>query len=145
MTPDDAIDAFGHAGNELPRAAMEWALDHWDEARQPFVALLDQYAGGERSRAAQDALFFVIHLLGEAGETAAFQPLCRMMRNTEIIEEVLGDAITETLGRIIISTFDGDLDALKAVIEGETVDEFVREAAFTALTYLTRIGKHADH
>ena len=37
MTIDDAIQAFRTAGHTLPRAAMQWCLDHWTEAAPALV------------------------------------------------------------------------------------------------------------
>ncbi len=49
-----------------------------------------------------------------------------------------------TLRGILISTYDGDLAALQAVIEAETADDFVREGALLALAYLTRTGRVSE-
>lgn len=142
MTLNDAIRELATAGNKLPRPAMQWALDHWDEAGPGFVALLDSYASGaDRSEQTEQALFFIIHLLGEKAETAAFAPLCRLLRDREASDLIFGDAITTTLRCILVSTYDGDPAALQAVIEAEAADDFVREAALLALAYLTRTGR----
>jgi uncharacterized protein len=142
MTLEDAFRDLATAESELPRAAMRWALEHWDEAGPPCVALLDAYARGQdRSEPTGRALFFIVHLLGERGEAAAFGPLCRLLLDAEASELVLGDAITTTLRGVLISTYDGDLAALQAVIEAEGADEFVREGALLALAYLARTGR----
>lgn len=142
MTLDDALRDLAATGNELPRAAMQWALDHWDEAGPRFVELLDAYANGsDRSEQTERALFLVLHLLGERGETAAFRPLCRLLLDAETSDLLLGDAITSTLRGILISTYDGDLAALQAVVEAPGADDLVREGALLALAYLTRTGR----
>ncbi len=145
MTLDDALRDLATTGNELPRDAMQWALDHWDEAGPRFVALLDAYARGQdRSEQSERALFLVIHLLGEKAETAAFGPLCRLLLDADTSDLILGDAITTTLRGILISTYDGDLAALQVVIEAQTADDFVREGALLALAYLTRTGRVSE-
>ena len=117
MTLDDTLRDLAGTGNELPRNAMQWALDHWDDAGPRLVALLDAYAcGRDRSEATARALFFGIHLLGDKAETAAFAPLCRVLLDAEASDLILGDAITTTLPGILISTYDGDLATLQAVI-----------------------------
>lgn len=142
MTLDDALRDLATTGNELPRDAMQWALDHWDQAGPGFVALLDAYASGsDRSEQTERALFLVIHLLGEKAEAAAFGPLCRLLLDGEASDLILGDAITSTLRGILISTYDGDLAALRGVIEAQGADDFVREGALLALAYLTRTGR----
>ena len=73
---------------------------------------------------------------GERRETRAFAPLCRLAKDAEAIEAVLGDGVTTTLKGILISTYDGDLEALKGVIEAEGADEHVRTSALEVLAYL---------
>ena len=79
--------------------------------------------------------------MGEKAETAAFAPLCRVLLDAEASDLILGDAITTTLRGILISTYDGDLATLQAVIEAQGADAFVREGALLALAYLTRTGR----
>ena len=126
MDVETAIRAFASAGHDLPREAMRWALDHWDEAAPGLLGVLERFAdGADRSEEAASAAFFILHLAGERRETRAFAPLCRLAKDAEAIEAVLGDGVTTTLKRILISTYDGDLDALKGVIEADGADEYV--------------------
>ena len=64
-------------------------------------------------------------------------------KDAEAIEEVLGDGVTTTLKRILIGTYDGDLEALKGVIEAEQADEYVRAGALEVLAYLAATGRVA--
>jgi uncharacterized protein len=142
MNIDDVIRDFATTGSTLPRASIQWALDHWDEAGPAFIDLLECYDGGEnRSAGTREALFFAVHLLGEKAEGRAFRPLCRLMRDVEAYEDALGDATTETLGRVIIGTYNGEIGLLKEVIEDPAADEFVRDAALGAMAYLARTGR----
>ena len=102
---------------------------------------LEAYANGtDRSEQTECTLFFALHLLAEKAERAAFGPLCRLLLDAEAADLVLGDAITTTLRGILISTYDGNLAALQAVIEAEEADDYVRESALLALAYLVRTG-----
>lgn len=142
MTTDDAIRDFASAGDALPREAMRWALEHWDVAGPRFAALVDGYAGGtDRAEQTERALFFVLHLLAERRETAAFVPLCRILADAETADLVLGDALAETLCGLLISLFDGDAAPLQALVEAAAAEDAVREGALLALAYLTRTGR----
>ena len=142
MTIDDVIEDFGGSEHTIPRASMQWAVDNWAVAAPRFLEMLSRYVGGtDRTERTEIALLIIIHLLGEKAETAAFQDLCRLLRDQDGMETILGDAITWTLSRLLISLFDGDADTLRAVVEAADVDEFVRGAAITAVAYLTRIGR----
>lgn len=146
MTVDEAIRDLGEAPDGvLPVDAMNWALQHWDKAGPRFIELMERYADGDdRSDRTRDALFFILHMMGEMQETRAFPGLCRLIRDSEAIDWILGDATTETLNQILISTFDGDPAPLKAVIEDAAADQFVREAAFEALAWHCRMGAISD-
>jgi hypothetical protein len=72
-----------------------------------------------------------------------FPLLCRLALDGEAVEAVLGDGITITLKQILVSTYDGDLDTLKGLIETAEADEYVRTAALAALAYLTATGRIA--
>src|SRR3954449_6499554 len=142
MDVETTIRAFASAGHDLPREAMGWALDHWDEAAPGLLGVLERFADGtDRSEEAVGAAFFILHLAGERRETRAFAPLCRLLRDAEALEEVLGDGVTTTLKRILISTYDGDLEALKGVIEAEQADEYARAGALAVLAYLAATGR----
>ena len=145
MTIDEVIRDFATTGSTLPRASMQWALDHWEEAGPAFINLLDRYASGEdRSEAGREAVLFALHLFGQQAEARAFPALCRLMRDAEACEDALGDATTTTLPQIIVSTYDGDMAALSGVIEDAAADQFVRHGVLMAMAYLTRIGRIPD-
>ncbi len=142
MTLDDALHDLATAGRELPWAAMRWSLDHWDEAGLVFVTLLDAYGRGlDRSEGTGRALFFIVHLLGEKGEAAAFGPLCRLLLDGEASELILGDGITTTVPRVLVSTYGGDLAALATVVEATGADDFARYGAPFAMAYPVRTGR----
>src|SRR3954452_21837559 len=142
MDVETTIQAFVSAGNDLPREAMQWTLDHWDEAAPDLLSLLERHtSGADRSDAAADAIFFILHLAGEKQDTRVFPLLCRLAQDGEAIRTALGDGITTTLKRILISTYDGDLDTLKGLIEAAEADQFVRVGALEILAYLTATGR----
>jgi hypothetical protein len=137
MDVENAIRSFANAGHDLPRDAMRWTLDNWDDAAPGLLEALERFANGtDRSKKAANTAFFILHLAGERRETRVFALLCRLAREAEAAEAVLGDGVTSTLKRILISTYDGNLDALKGVIEAAGTDEFVRIGALEALAYL---------
>jgi hypothetical protein len=97
-----------------------------------------------------EALFFIIHLLGEFGAQAAFPLMISFLRSEpEYVEDVIGDAVTATVSGVLIRIFDGDHGALESMIEDASLDEFLRAAVFDAWVYLVaenRIDRdHAHH
>jgi uncharacterized protein len=142
MDVEVALRAFASAGHDLPREAMRWALDNWDEAAPGLLGALERFADGtDRSEEAANALFFILHLAGERRETRAFAPLCRLAKEADVLEAVMGDGVTTTLKRILVSTYDGDLDILKGMIEAAEAEEYVRAGALQVLAYLAATGR----
>jgi len=142
MDVETAIQAFVSAGNDLPREAMQWTLDHWDTVAPELLNVMERYtSGADRSDEAARAVLFILHLAGEKQDTRAFSLLCRLAQDGEAVEAALGDGTTITLKQILISTYDGNLDTLKGLIEAAEADEFVRAEAMEALAYLTATGR----
>ena len=142
MDVETAIQAFASAGNDLPREAMQWTLDHWDAVAPELLSVMERYtSGADRSSETASAVFFIIHLAGEKQDTRVFSLLCRLAQDGEAAEAVLGDTTTTTFKQILISTYDGHLDTLKGLIEAAEADEFVRADALEVLAYLTATGR----
>src|SRR3954453_9478057 len=142
MDVETAIQAFASAGNDLPREAMQWTLDHWDTVAPELLGMLEHLvSGADRSDETTSAAFFILPLAGEKQDRRVFPLLCRLALDGEALEAVLGDGVTTTLTQILISTYDGGLDALKGVIEAAEADEDVRAEALQALAYLTAPGR----
>src|SRR4051794_3729944 len=141
MDVETAIQAFVSAGNDLPREAMQWTLDHWDEVAPELHSVVERYtSGADQSDETASAVFFILYLAGEKKDTRVFSLLCRLAQDVEALEAALGDTAT-TFRPILISTYDGNLDSLKGLIEGAEADEFVRAEALEALAYLTATGR----
>lgn len=143
MDISSAFAELATTRGRLPTEAVQWMLDHWDEAGPRLVAMLGRYAAADVKDISEDAqagLFLAIHMLAEKRETAAFKPLCRLLRNAEATEWVLGDAVAATLTSLLISLHDGDLETLKALIEDPELDEYVRHAAMNAWAYFAFNG-----
>ena len=127
----------------LPRDAIRQCVARRDEMVPIFLSVLrDRAEGRPAVDDREDALFFIIHILGELGEQRAFAPLTDLLAGEpERIEAVLGDAVTENLAQILISVFDGDADRLYRLMNDPEVDEYVRAAAFDAWTYQVATGR----
>ncbi len=137
---DDAIDALSAATGAPPLSALQWLLDHWPESAPRCRALLAAYVdGNDVSERTERALFFVVHALGEKGDTAAFPDMCRLVEDADRSNLVLGDdSSTVTLPRILVSTFGGDPAPLQRLVESEKADELIRGDVLLVLAYLTR-------
>lgn len=124
----------------LPAEAMAEAIARWEECRGFFLDTMRGYAAGDIDPAEDgDALLLLVHLFAQAGEPGAWRPLLEFLaRPEEELEHALGDALTETMSRVLVSTFDGDIEPLAALVADPAADGHVRWSALDAM-----LGLHA--
>jgi yecA family protein len=131
------------AAEARPDAALQAAVGVAGEIAPAVIAVVEEAAeGGDLSPEHGNLLFWGIHVLGAARRTELYQPLIRLIRQypADELEELLGGATTETLGKIIISVFDGDAGALVDACADNGVDSFLRWNLIGALARLTFDG-----
>ena len=128
---------------DFPGYALAVCAVRMDEAGPPLRALLDRAAAGEALDEHEKQLLFCgLHLLGGTRDTTAGASLLRLLRRPiGEIEAVLDDAVTETLPKIVAGVFDGDAAPWFAAVADPTLDEYVRNSIFGALTFLTWEGR----
>ncbi|PVZ68918.1 hypothetical protein DC094_11745 [Pelagibaculum spongiae] len=124
----------------FPRDALQTLIDQQEISAPLLLQYLETVAEDvEKALENEQAelMLFALFLLGQFRETAAYQPLIRMLGRLEDSEDLLGDLVTESLPRIIASVCDGDINPIRALAENPEVDPYVRSAAFYALGTLT--------
>jgi hypothetical protein len=118
-----ATPAAEVAGGTLYAAAIE----------PDILAVLERALRADLDTPDQRLLFRGIHILGGRQLPAAFRPFIAFLRGPPERVEMLGDAITESLAKILAGLFDGDDEPLRALITDTNVDLFVRAAALRAM------------
>jgi Protein of unknown function (DUF1186)/SEC-C motif len=138
------LDQLAHAEG-MPADAILAAREQRAAVAPALIDLIERYLDGDGDAfALEGALFYAFHLLGEWRETAAYRPLARLLALEEDeVEEVLGDARTETVHRVMAAVFDGDPQPLYEVIEAEQADPFVRSRMLETLALLVLRGELA--
>ncbi len=124
----------------LPVEAIRAAQADRDTMTPLFLDTIDDLLSLEDA-AEPAALFFIFHLLGEWREKSAYRPLASFLQlPRDVLNEILGDCITETSHRVMAAVFDGDPDPLYEIIRDEEADEFVRARMCHAIAMLARRG-----
>ncbi|MDA1310108.1 MAG: DUF1186 domain-containing protein [Proteobacteria bacterium] len=126
----------------LPHETIRSCLSTANEVVPGFLDILERVAENRLiTEDEKSAVFLIIHILGELGEKNAYRPLMKILEIDRLtLDEVFGDAITGTIHKIIVNIFDGKTDPLYRVIRNPDADEFARDAAFRAWTYLADRG-----
>ena len=148
-TPDlGPIENYLHAvATEvpLPDLAIAVCALRIEEAAPALHALLVRAADGEELSDDESLLLFRgLHILGGARDSRAFRPLLRLLgRPIDEVDDLLGDAVTESMAKIVTGVFDGNVDALFDAMSDPSIDEFIREALIGAATFLAWEGRIA--
>jgi len=142
MLDPDLVAALS-AAKYLPVPEMRAALAEPDRIADAVLAVLDRAAREpDLEEAEADLLFWGLHVLAATRDTRVYRPLIRLLAlDGETLDVLLGDAVTTTLTRMLVSVFDGDAAPLGALLVDSTVDDAVRNEAFAALAYLTQTGR----
>ncbi len=131
---------------QLLDGAIAMCTARFEEAGPALRAILARAADGEVLSETEETLVFRgLYILGAARDSLACRPLLRLLRRPDSeVEHLLGDAITQSLARILAGVFDGDADALFGAIAERGSDEFIRDALLGAAAFLAwegRIGR----
>lgn len=85
---------------------------------------------------------FAMYLLAFFRETRAFPLLIRIFsRPGEFPFDLAGDVVLQSLADILASVSDGDMAGIKALIEDEQVNEWVRSQALDVMVKMALVGQ----
>jgi Protein of unknown function (DUF1186)/SEC-C motif len=124
---------------KLPVLALGQCTLRIEESSPALLALLERAADGETLADDEDMLLFRgLYILGGGRVTQAYRPLLRLLRRPS--NELLGDAVTESLASIAAGMYDGDAEPLFELALDASLDGYIREALLGAATFLTWKG-----
>ncbi len=126
-------------GGRFPREALEQAIAHRETITPRLLEILA--AGKEDFEALMDsdslALVYALFLLAQFREPRAYPLIVDLLSLAEDgADHLLGDVVTEDLGRILGSVCDSDVTLICRMIENDDIGEYVRAAGITALLSL---------
>jgi hypothetical protein len=128
---------------QLPDFAIAMCTVRFEESGPALRAVLARAAEGVTLAEDEARLLFRgLYILGGARDAQAWPLLRRLLhRPRDDLDNLLGDAITESLARIVVGVFDGDADVLFDEIADRSLDEFTREALIKAASFLAWEGR----
>jgi len=141
MTLDEILEELRYLDpGRFPHAAVEAAVEQREEIIPHLLEILRETIA-EHRRLAKDqsymAHLYAMFLLAQFREPQAHPLIAELAQiDPESLDALLNDSITDSLPRALASTFDGDLEAIRALIENPEADEFARGSGLEALTCL---------
>jgi hypothetical protein len=142
MTEADLVEELANA-TYLPQAALDRAVAAPEGIAEPVVALLERAAAGEGLTVPETNLvFWGVHALAAARHVRACAAYLRLIRRPdEAVAAILGEDYVETLPRVVASLFDGDAEALFALVRDPQAEGLTRMSVFGTIAFLTTEGR----
>jgi Protein of unknown function (DUF1186)/SEC-C motif len=121
----------------LPATEVAIASVYVDHIAPDVLAALQRACIERLEPGPERFLFRGLHILGGRQVTSIYHPLIAFLRGPpDRVDKLLGDAVTETLSKILAGAFDGDESPLYALVIDPAVNPYVREAGLQALSFL---------
>ncbi|MEI6175696.1 MAG: DUF1186 domain-containing protein [Verrucomicrobiota bacterium] len=141
--PDDLLDKLAtFEEGVFPREILTEIIERREEFAGPLLNALDDIQKFPMEMVDEGAFFpvYVVYLLAQFREKRAWKPLLEILALPgEIPDQLFGDSITEGMGNILASLYDGSEQELRDLIENPDADEYVRGATGID-TYLTLLA-----
>lgn len=130
---EETIERIEYYDGKFPKEDLLFLLDNQTEVTPYLLAAISnpQEVLHKLSDEVDYILpFYAFFMLAQFRETRAYQPIYEIFSSDkDVVDELFGELITEDLGRILASVYDGDVSLINRLIEGEEVYEYVRSAA----------------
>ncbi len=140
--------ALSQVSGEIPVAAFKAAMVKQDAIKPVLLEALAALTNNHRrpARASQSRLgLHALYLLTEMGSreawTAVTELFSTMGQDENLaIGENFDEVVCDSLSQIFATLCPGDIKPLQSIIENTTIDEYVRDAALSALVVLYQQG-----
>ena len=145
MDIPDILRQMERNDGHFARAAVTEALARRDEIVPELLGILEAVADDPQRYAKEPdymALTYAMFLLARFRETRAYPLLVRIFSAPgETAFDLVGDTVTENLRNILASVSGGDVSGMRALIENEQANDYVRSAAMKGLLTLVATGQ----
>lgn len=129
----------------FPQDLVEEAIARREEVTSRLLDILEDIDRDPEPWLADQAgmlHIWAFYLLALFRETRAYPLLVRIFsRPGEFAFELAGDVPTQDLGRMLASVSGGDVSGIRALIENEQANEYIRSAAMEGMVALVTTGQ----
>ncbi len=124
----------------FPKKALKEAISQREEITPHLLKIIEDANDNPSElleREGDMSLIYAMFLLAQFREISAYPLIVKLVSNEEdVVEDLLGDVVTEDLERILASVYDGRLELIQELIENLSLCEYVRTAALKSLIIL---------
>jgi hypothetical protein len=133
-----------HSG-KFAKDAVETAIAQREEVAPELLRVLEETVDRAEEFAGDGgymAHLYAMFLLAQFREARAYPLMVRFaLLPSDLLDDLCGDFVTDTLGRVLASVCGSDVEGIKSIIEDEKADEWARGAALESLVTLVATGK----
>ena len=141
MTPSDIKKALSSVSAEIPVQAIKAAVEQQEAITPVLLKALDAVKIREKRSCSSSKARLAVHglyLLAEFAEPKAWPLVQELFSSMSAQDNVsIGDdfdeIVCDSLSQIFATLCDGDIRPLQSIIENTSIDEYVRDAALSAL------------
>lgn len=141
-TLEDIMGDLGDLTEGFPKAALQAAIKKPKELIPLLLNILNETAEFYQSLEGHEmGHLYAMFLLAQFREKTAFpliMKLASLPKDEDAVDIIFDDVITEDLHRIIASVYDGDLAAVKKLIENPIINIWSRNAGIKSLLVLVK-------
>jgi hypothetical protein len=145
MELEDVLHALERYRGYFPREALLWAIEERDRITPHLLQILSHAAENSQGLIEdQDysAHIYAMFLLSQFREKSAYPLFVKFFSQPgDLAIDSTGDIVTEDLDSMLASVSCGDDGPIKAMIENEDLNEWVRGAALRSLVILVAAGE----
>lgn len=135
---NEIIRRLEHTTKKFPHKELKEAIKRKEEVTPILLDTLDKIIQNSEEVDFDYMLhMYALYLLAQFREKRAFPKIIDLISlDSEYVEELLGDTLTDGLSSIIYSTYDGQISSLKNVIENQSINKYARSAALDVYAQL---------
>jgi len=134
MNITEAIDALRPFTSKVPSEALDYVRAHRDEAEPLLLAEIGKKLEAPADEDDEALFLYAIHLCAEMRSAKAFPFFVQIAHLPNLLlDNVMGDILTETFPQMLARTCNGRVDDIKALIEDPALNDYARGSAMQAL------------
>ena len=131
-------------GNKFPRAALQSAIAQQEQVTPELLKIMKYASENAEALSEQEyymAPIYALYLLAQFREKSAYPLIVDFFSIPgDVSLDLTGDVVTEDLNRILASVSHGDMSLMKRLAENRDANEYVRNAALSAMLVLVVQG-----
>lgn len=145
MTIPEILKELELYTGRFPLEAMQAAIEQREAITPKLLHVLEMVAEDPAAWASRKDYMvheYALFLLAQFREKRAYPLIEKLFSAPEdTLYDLFGDTVTESLGQILGSVYNGDPTLLERLVEDEKVEEFVRSSVIQAFLVLEHTGQ----